>query len=176
MAFGGSAAAFHMQNTTSPMTAIEALRLTASSSLMGKHLGLPTHAYMGLSDAKCPDYQAGLESGIGAVLAALAGVNVVSGAGMLDFESCFSLEKLVLDNEICGMVRRVAGGGEAVVDGIGGERHLGTPAAGAAQPASDAEVVRRPLAATARIADSSSSIRVFGGTQPESMCSVATRR
>jgi len=31
----------------------------------------------------------------------------VSGPGMLDFESCFSLEKLVLDNEICGMALRL---------------------------------------------------------------------
>ena len=35
-------------------------------------------------------------SGIGATLAALSGINNVSGPGMLDFESCFSLEKLVL--------------------------------------------------------------------------------
>jgi trimethylamine--corrinoid protein Co-methyltransferase len=77
---------------------------------VGKHLGLPTHAYMGLADTKGVDYQSGLESGLGAVLAALAGINVVSGAGMLDFESCQSLEKLVLDNEACGMALRLVRG------------------------------------------------------------------
>jgi len=56
------------------------------------------------------DYQAGMESGVGAVLAALAGINVVSGPGMLDFESCQSLEKLVLDNEVCGMALRLVRG------------------------------------------------------------------
>ena len=92
-------------------------RLTPRS---GKHLGLPTHAYMGMSDAKIVDWQTGMESGIGAVLAALAGVNMVSGPGMLDFESCQSLEKLVLDNEVCGMALRLVRGiahdsaGEAV--------------------------------------------------------------
>ena len=43
-------------------------------------------------------------------MAALAGVNMVSGAGMMDFESCFSLEKLVLDHEIIGMTRRLIQG------------------------------------------------------------------
>ena len=77
---------------------------------IGKALSLPTQAYMALSDAKLLDAQAGLETSMGATLAALAGVNSVSGPGMLDFESCFSLEKLVLDNEICGMARRMIRG------------------------------------------------------------------
>jgi trimethylamine--corrinoid protein Co-methyltransferase len=67
---------------------------------------------MGLSDAKALDAQAGLESGIGVVLAALAGIDNVSGPGMLDFESCYSLEKLVVDNEICGMAQRLVRGVE----------------------------------------------------------------
>jgi trimethylamine--corrinoid protein Co-methyltransferase len=65
---------------------------------------------MGLSDAKINDPQTGFESGIGAVLAALAGINVVSGAGMMDFESSQSLEKLLIDNEICGMAYRLING------------------------------------------------------------------
>jgi trimethylamine--corrinoid protein Co-methyltransferase len=35
---------------------------------------------------------------------------MVSGAGMLDFETCQSLEKLVIDAEIIGLVRRVIAG------------------------------------------------------------------
>ena len=42
---------------------------------------------MALSDAKTNDAQAGYETGMGAVLAALAGINVVSGPGMLNFET-----------------------------------------------------------------------------------------
>jgi trimethylamine--corrinoid protein Co-methyltransferase len=56
------------------------------------------------------DAQAGIESGIGAVLAALSGINNISGPGMLDFESCISLEKLIFDNEICGMAYRLIDG------------------------------------------------------------------
>jgi trimethylamine--corrinoid protein Co-methyltransferase len=44
------------------------------------------------------------------MLAALSGINSCSGPGMLDFESCQSLEKLVLDNEIVAAIKRVTRG------------------------------------------------------------------
>jgi trimethylamine--corrinoid protein Co-methyltransferase len=56
------------------------------------------------------DWQAGMESGLGAVIGALAGVNLISGPGMLDFESCQSLEKLVLDDQVAGMALRLVRG------------------------------------------------------------------
>ena len=108
--FGGSPSSFDMRTGTTPMGAIETMMLDSAYAQIGKRLGLPTHAYMGLSDAKCVDTQAGLESGIGTILAALSGINVVSGGGMMDFESCQSLEKLVIDNEICGMAYRLIEG------------------------------------------------------------------
>lgn len=92
------------------MGAIETLMIDCAYVQVGKYLGLPTHAYMGMSDAKIVDAQVGFESSIGNVLAALAEVNMVSGAGMMDFESCFSLEKLVIDNELIGMARRLLRG------------------------------------------------------------------
>jgi trimethylamine--corrinoid protein Co-methyltransferase len=108
--YGGSPAVFDIRYETTPMGAIETMMIECAYSQIGKHLGLPTQAYMGLSDAKLLDAQAGLETSMGATLAALAGVNSVSGPGMLDFESCISLEKLVVDHEICGMVRRMVAG------------------------------------------------------------------
>ncbi|MEX1335520.1 MAG: trimethylamine methyltransferase family protein [Candidatus Limnocylindrales bacterium] len=107
--FGGSAAAFHMQNTTSPMTAIEALRLTNASSLMGKHLGMPTQAYTGFSEAKVLDAQAGAETAMGALLAVESGLDSVSGVGMLDYLLTFSIPKLVIDDEIVGQVLHFQG-------------------------------------------------------------------
>jgi len=99
-----------MRNGTTPMGAIETMMIDSAYSQIGKHLGLPTHAYMGLSDSKVPDAQGGLESGMGALMAALSGVNLVSGPGMLDFESCQSIEKLIIDHEICGMALHAAHG------------------------------------------------------------------
>lgn len=108
--WGGSPAAFDMRHGTTPMGAIETMMIDAAYAKIGTYLGLPTHAYMALSDAKLLDCQAGLETGMGAVIAALSGINVISGPGMLDFESCQSLEKLVIDNEICGMALRLVKG------------------------------------------------------------------
>jgi trimethylamine--corrinoid protein Co-methyltransferase len=119
--FGGSPAAFDMRKGTPPMGAVETMMINAAHVQIGKHLGLPTHAYMGLSDAKIVDGQAGLETGMGALVAALAGANVISGPGMLDFESSQSLEKLVLDNEICGMALRMVRGVEARGDRLAGD-------------------------------------------------------
>ena len=51
-----------------------------------------------------------MESAGGTLMAALAGVNMISGAGMMDFESCQSLEKLVLDAEMIGMAKRLVRG------------------------------------------------------------------
>jgi trimethylamine--corrinoid protein Co-methyltransferase len=107
---GGSPSGFDMRTGTPPMGAIETMMIDCGYTQIGKRLGLPTHAYMGLSDAKLLDPQAGLESGMGAILAALAGVNVVSGPGMMDFEATQSLEKLLIDNEICGMALRMIEG------------------------------------------------------------------
>jgi trimethylamine--corrinoid protein Co-methyltransferase len=108
--WGGSPAIFDIRCETTPMGAIETMMLDCANAEVGKRLGLPTQGYIALSDAKALDAQAGLETGMGAVLAGLAGINSVSGPGMLDFESCQSLEKLVLDDEIAGMVARLRRG------------------------------------------------------------------
>jgi len=108
--YGGSPAVFDMRHGTTAMGAMETAMVIAAYAQIGRFLGLPTHGYLGQSDAKLVDAQAGLESSLGAILAALAGVNVVSGAGMLEFESCQSLEKLLIDDEICGMALRLVRG------------------------------------------------------------------
>src|SRR2546427_8626044 len=75
-----------------------------------KRSGCPSRSYMGLSDSKGVAAQAGYETGTGVMMAPLAGVNVVSGVGILDFITCQSLEKLVIDNELCGMAYRLIDG------------------------------------------------------------------
>jgi len=102
--FGGAPGAFHMQLMSAPMTGVEALQLYCGYAQICQHLKIPSQAYMGLGDGKFNDPQAGAETASGAYLAALSRINQVAGAGMLDFVNCFSLEKLVFDDEICGHV------------------------------------------------------------------------
>lgn len=108
--WGGSPAPFDMRFITTPMGAIETMMIDCGNNEIGKYLKMPTQAYISLSDSKLLDAQAGLETGMGAILASLSGINSISGPGMLDFENCHSLEKLVLDNEISGMCFRMIDG------------------------------------------------------------------
>ncbi len=94
------------------MGAIETAMIDASYAQVGKSLNLPTHAYLGASDSKIIDAQAGMESGISAMIGALAGINMISGAGMLDFLACQSAEKLVVDAEAIAMAQRLLVGME----------------------------------------------------------------
>jgi trimethylamine--corrinoid protein Co-methyltransferase len=110
ISYGGAPACFDMRKATTPMGAMETMMIDASYAQVGRRVGLPVHAYMGLSDSKCPDFQAGFETAMGVVMAALAGVNIVSGPGMLNFVGTQSLEKMVLDGEICEMAQRLLRG------------------------------------------------------------------
>jgi trimethylamine--corrinoid protein Co-methyltransferase len=114
--YGGSPGIFDMRSMAASVSALEAQMICCAYAEVGKHLGLPTQAYIGMSDSKCLDAQAGFESGTGLYLAALAGINSVSGPGMLYFESCQSLEKLVVDAELCAMARRLIAGMEVRED------------------------------------------------------------
>lgn len=114
--YGGSPAVFDIRYETTPMGAIETMMIDCAYNEIGKFLGIPTQAYISLTDAKQLDTQAGLETGMGATLAALAGINNISGPGLIDFESCISLEKLVIDNDICGMMLRMVKGMEPKED------------------------------------------------------------
>ncbi len=108
--YGGAPTGFDMRHGTPPMAAVEAMMANVAAAQIGRRLCLPTHAYMGLADAKLPDYQGGAESSLGMALAALAGINMVAGAGMLAFVDCQSPEKLLLDDAAAATALHLAGG------------------------------------------------------------------
>ena len=108
--YGGAPAIFDMRYETTPFGAIETMMTDCAYIEIGKFLGLPTQTYTAMSDAKRLDAQAGLETAMGATLGALAGANNISGPGILDFINTVSLEKLVVDDEICGMTFRMLRG------------------------------------------------------------------
>ena len=108
--YGGSPCQFDMFEATANIVSPETMLLYMGYVEIARHLGLPTHAYLALSDSKSTDYQAGVEAGFSAVIGVVESVDIVSGPGMLEFESVFSLEKLVLDDEVCGYARRLARG------------------------------------------------------------------
>ncbi|HEU0292712.1 MAG TPA: trimethylamine methyltransferase family protein [Anaerolineales bacterium] len=108
--WGGAAAIFDMRKGATPMGAVESAMLDCSYAQVAKSLRMPTHTYLGATDSKLVDAQAGLESGITTMIGALSGINMISGAGMLDFLACHSAEKLVIDSENIAMAKRLLQG------------------------------------------------------------------
>lgn len=91
--------------------AVEMGLMNAGSAQMAQFYQLPFYATAGMSDAKAVDAQAGYESAITSTLVALAGANFIhDAAGFIEFCMTASFDKLVLDNEIIGMVMRAVEG------------------------------------------------------------------
>jgi len=108
--WGGAPAIFDMRTGKTPMGAIETAMLDVACAEVGKYLGFPTHAYMVAGDGRVVDAQVEMESGMSAMLGALAGINMISGAGMLDFLACHSIEKLIIDAEAIASAQRLIEG------------------------------------------------------------------
>lgn len=108
--YGGGAIVLDMRHGTSCIGAVESHMLGSGYNQIGKALGMPTASNIGQSDSKIVDSQSGLESGMGIMLAALSGINLSRGPGMMAFANCQSYEKLVIDNNICGAAKRLVKG------------------------------------------------------------------
>ncbi len=91
--------------------AVEMGMINAAASQMAQFYKIPIYATAGMSDSKTNDAQAGYESAITSLLVALAGGNFIhDAAGFLEFCMTASFDKLVIDNDILGMVMRAVQG------------------------------------------------------------------
>lgn len=91
--------------------AVEMGLMNAASVQMARFYDLPIYATAGMSDSKMNDAQAGYESAITNLMVGLAGGNFIhDAAGFLEFCMTASYDKLVVDNEIIGMVMRAVDG------------------------------------------------------------------
>jgi trimethylamine--corrinoid protein Co-methyltransferase len=85
----------------------ELAMVVVATAQMARHYGLPSRSGGALTDASSPDAQAGFESMLGLLTTVNSGIDlVVHAAGILSSYLAFSYEKSVLDDEMCGMVRR----------------------------------------------------------------------
>jgi len=105
--YSGSPSLMDMRYGTGCVGNIEVSMLSVAYAQIARSYGIPSGAYLGISETKIIDAQTGLESAIGLITGTLAGINCITGPGMLGFENCQSFEKLVIDNEICGMALRM---------------------------------------------------------------------
>lgn len=91
--------------------AVEMGLMNAAAAQLAQFYHLPYYATAGMSDSKITDAQSGYESAITTLMVALAGGNFIhDAAGFLEFCMTASYDKLVIDNEIIGMVMRAVEG------------------------------------------------------------------
>lgn len=88
----------------------EDLLYQAAFAQLARHYRLPSSVGTFAPGAKSPDWQAGLENGLSGLVSLLAGADMLSGAGLLFGARLFALEEMVLDAEIFGLLRHLAGG------------------------------------------------------------------
>ncbi len=90
---------------------VEMAIMNAATVQLGKHYKLPVYASGGITEAKRPDIQAGVEKSISSLTVAMAGADCVRlAAGILDSGNSISYEQFVIDNEIIGIIHRMLAG------------------------------------------------------------------
>ena len=90
---------------------IERAMVNAAVAQMAQHFQLPMYSTGGTTDAKEVDAQAVFETALSSQLVAMSGANYIHDiAGLMESDLTVSYEKLVIDNEILGMIQRVLRG------------------------------------------------------------------
>lgn len=109
--FAGSSSSTAMRFGTLSIGSPEMAVNTAATAQMARFYGIPSRGGGALSDAKMPDAQAGFESMMSQLMATLSGINfVLHSAGILEGYITASYEKFMIDDEICGMCKRIKRG------------------------------------------------------------------
>lgn len=90
--------------------AIETGMLLMGFAQMARFYNIPGGGYVGLTNAKTSDAQAGFERGMSGVAALTGGLDYFVMGGLMDALMSLDLGQLVIDNEIALMLKRVARG------------------------------------------------------------------
>ena len=105
--YGGICHAFDMRTTQLIFSGPEQAIFGVGMTQMGKRYGLPVYINVGLTDAKRPDAQAGLEAGVTLMLGAAAGADIFGHMGISGVDQATSLDVLTLQNEVIAYVESV---------------------------------------------------------------------
>jgi trimethylamine--corrinoid protein Co-methyltransferase len=102
--YGGICHAFDMATTQLIFAGPEQAIFGVAMTQLGKHYGLPVYINVGLTDAKRPDAQAGLEAGVTLAFGAAAGADIFGHMGIAGVDQASSLDMLVLQDEVIAYV------------------------------------------------------------------------
>ncbi|MGD8627178.1 MAG: trimethylamine methyltransferase family protein [Anaerolineae bacterium] len=87
--------------------AVETGMLCMACAQMARFYGVPSAGFVGLTNAKVNDAQAGYETGLSTMAALLGGLDMLAMGGLLDALMAFDFGKAVVDHEIALMLKRV---------------------------------------------------------------------
>jgi trimethylamine--corrinoid protein Co-methyltransferase len=106
--FGGASSNAEMRNGTLSIGSPEMAINAAATAQMARYYKLPIRSGGAVCDAKSPDAQASYESMMNLLMALVCGANfVLHSAGILESFNCMSYEKFIMDDEMCGMAKRI---------------------------------------------------------------------
>mgnify|MGYP000601388897 CR=1 FL=1 len=105
--YGSTSTNLDMKTGALAIGSPELALVVVATAQMARHYGLPSRSGGALTDANYPDAQAGFESMLSLLTTVNSGVDfVLHAGGILSSYLAFSYEKFVLDDEMCGLVRR----------------------------------------------------------------------
>lgn len=108
--FGTGTGPLDMASMTVAYGAPEFILGQAVLAELARFYGLPSWGFGGCSESKLPDEQTAIQSALWNLLSSLAGANLVHDVGFIESGLTGSMEALVMNNEIIGMVKRLLGG------------------------------------------------------------------
>lgn len=102
--YGGICHAFDMRTTQLIFSGPEQAIFGVAMTQMGKRYGLPVYINVGLTDAKRPDAQAGMEAALTLGYGVAAGADIFGHMGISGVDQATSLDMLTLQNEVIAFV------------------------------------------------------------------------
>ncbi|MBE0669423.1 MAG: trimethylamine methyltransferase family protein [Anaerolineales bacterium] len=90
--------------------AIECGMLHMAFAQMARFYNVPSGGYVGLTNAKVNDAQAGYETGMSGIAGLLGGMDMFNIGGLIDALKTFDFAKAVIDDEVAQMMKRMKRG------------------------------------------------------------------
>ena len=132
--YGGCSTIMDMRLGSSPIGVPEQGLLSVGVAKLAQYYKLPSWVGGGASDSKLPDAQSAYDFSLNAMSAALAGANIIYGAGSLESALTFDYASLIMDVEQCRRILRIVAGINIndetlaldVIDSVGSSGHYMT--------------------------------------------------
>jgi len=117
--YGSTSSAMDMKTGGLSVGCPELSMVVSGTAQMARFYNLPSRSGGGLTDAHIPDAQAGAESILALSTAARNGINfILHSAGILGSYIAMSFEKYLIDEEMCGVIRKMIKPMEVTDDSI----------------------------------------------------------